>query len=145
MRFQRKISGRPAGFTLIELMIVVAIVGILAAIALPSYIDYLVRGKIPEATSNLAAKRVQLEQFFQDNRTYAGAPACNDDASSSKYFTFSCDSADAAGYALKAEGVDSMAGFTFTLDQNNAKATTAVPSGWTTNASCWVTKKGGEC
>ena len=133
------------GFTLIELMIVVAIVGILAAVALPAYTDYIVRGKIPEATSNLAAKRVQMEQFFQDNLTYASAPACSADTSSSQYFSFSCSSATATAFSLQAVGTGSMTGFTFTVDQSNTKATTAVPSGWTTNAACWVTKKGGDC
>jgi prepilin-type N-terminal cleavage/methylation domain-containing protein len=78
------------GFTLIELMIVIAIIGVLASIGYPSYTDYLIRGRIPDATANLATKRVQLEQFFQDNRTYAGAPACNPDTAVSKYFDFSC-------------------------------------------------------
>lgn len=134
-----------AGFTLIELMIVVAVVGILAAIAMPAYTDYVVRGKIPEATSNLATKRVQMEQFFQDNLTYASAPACTQDTTSSPYFTFSCSAATATAFSLQAVGTGTMAGFTFTVDQSNAKATTAVPSGWATNAACWVTKKGGAC
>ena len=63
---------------------------------MPAYTDYVVRGKIPEATSNLATKRVQMEQFFQDNLTYAGAPACNTDSSASQYFTFSCSAAATA-------------------------------------------------
>ena len=61
------------GFTLIELMIVVAIIGILAAVALPAYNDYVRRGKIANATSVLSMMRVQMEQYFQDNRTYVGA------------------------------------------------------------------------
>jgi len=138
--------GKSGGFTLIELMITVAIIGILAAVALPAYSDYVIRGKIPEATTGLAAKRVRLEQFFQDNKTYAGAPDCSSDSTTSKYFTFSASTAcSASGYTLQAVGQNSMAGFTFTLDQTNAKVTSAVPTGWTTNASCWVTKKGGEC
>ena len=64
-----------SGFTLIELMIAVVVVAILTAIALPSYQEYVTRGKITEATSNLADMRVKLEQFFQDNRTYVGACA----------------------------------------------------------------------
>ena len=62
------------GFTLIELMIVVAIIGILATIALPAYSNYVRSGKATEATSTLASARVQMEQHFQDNRTYVGGP-----------------------------------------------------------------------
>lgn len=134
-----------AGFTLIELMIVVAIVAILGAISLPAYTDYVIRGKIPDATSNLAAKRVQLEQFFQDNRTYVGAAACNSDTTSSQFFDFSCTVQTATSYTVQALGKATMAGFTYTIDHNNLKVTVAVPTGWTTNATCWVTKKGGAC
>jgi type IV pilus assembly protein PilE len=137
---------RCSGFTLIELMVTVAIIGILAAIALPSYSAYVTRGKIPEATSNLAMKRVQMEQYFQDNKTYANAPACVADATSSRFFTFSCTAAaTATAFTLQAVGVGTMTGFTYTVDQSNAKETSAVPTGWTVNTSCWVTKKGGTC
>ena len=139
------------GFTLIELLVVVTIVAILAAIAVPSYTAYVVRGKIPDATSNLAAKRVQMEQYFQDNRTYVGAPACpyppaTPDTSTSRYFTFSCATAPTTvTYTLQAVGTGSMAGFIYSLDQNNNKVTVAAPPGWTTSATCWVTKKDGTC
>ena len=134
------------GFTLMEVMIVVAIVGILAAIALPSYNEYVIRGKIPEATANLAAKRVQMEQFFQDNRTYASAPPCASDTASSQYFTFSCSVAGSAtAFTLEAAGTGTMAGFTYTINQSGAKTTGTVPSGWTTSGSCWVIRKDGSC
>lgn len=135
-----------SGFTLIELMVTVAIVAILASIAVPSYSDYVMRGRIPEATANLAVKRIQMEQYFQDNKTYVNAPPCAVDATSGTHFTFSCvTAATATSYTLQAVGSGPMTGFTYTVDQSNAKSTTAVPSGWTTSASCWVTKKNGGC
>jgi type IV pilus assembly protein PilE len=134
------------GFTLIEVMITVAIIAILASVAVPQYKDYVTRGRIPDATSALSTKQVQLEQYFQDNRTYANAPACASDTTTSANFTFSCGGTNSAtGYTLTATGRNTMAGFTYTVTQSGAKATTAVPSGWTTNANCWVTKKGGVC
>ncbi len=132
------------GFTLVELMVVVAIVTILTMIAMPSYQDYVTRGKIPDATSNLATKRVQMEQYFQDNRTYAGAAPCSSDTTTSKYFTFTGTCA-ATTYTLTATGTGSMAGFVYTIDQDNNKATPGAASGWTTNNTCWVTAKGGAC
>lgn len=139
-------AGRIHGFTLIELMIAIAVAGILAAVAIPSYNSYVMRGKIPEATSALATKRVQLEQYYQDNRTYVGAPACANDAVSSRNFVFSCSVAPTAStYTLQAQGVGSMGGFAFTVNQANVRATTSAPSGWTANGNCWITNKGGAC
>jgi len=132
------------GFTLVELMIVVVIIGILSAIAVPSYTDYVTRGRIPDATSNLAIKAIQMEQFYQDNRSYVGATACPDTATS-QYFDFTCTVQTATAYTLTATGKGTMAGFTYTIDQQGAKATTAVPSDWAANAACWVTGKGGTC
>ena len=121
-----------SGFTLIELMITVAIVAILAAVAMPAYNDYITRSKITDATSNLGAQRVKMEQWYQDNRTYAGAPACN---TTGKYFKISCTTADSTTYTLQAVGGvsggdQSMVGFTFQVDQNNTQDTIATPSGW---------------
>ena len=55
------------GVTLIELMIVVAIVAILARVAMPAYSNYVQRGKVGEAVSNLTQMRIQLEQYYQDH------------------------------------------------------------------------------
>ena len=133
------------GFSLIELMVVVAIIGILAAIALPQYSTYVTRSKFADATSGLASKRVRLEQSFQDNRTYVGATDCNSDTATSQYFTFSCSAATATAFTLQAVGRSSMAGFTFTINESGTRATTVTATGWTGNTGCWITNKGGAC
>lgn len=133
------------GFTLIEVMVTVVIVSILAAVAIPQYKDYVTRGRIPDATSALSSKQVQLEQYYQDNRTYVSAPPCSNDTSSSKFFDFACSSSTATAYVLTATGKSSMTGFTYTVNQAGAKATTAAPTGWTLSTTCWVVKKDGSC
>lgn len=146
------------GFTLIEIIVAIAIVGILSAIALPTYTNYVIRGKIPDATSNLAAKRVQMEQFYQDNHTYVGGPDCNTDTSS-KYFTFSCVIAPGVAptignpsvYTIAAIGNNpgTMAGFGYTIDQSNTKGsviTAPANANWIANSTCgWIINTGGQC
>ncbi|MDB5971605.1 MAG: prepilin-type N-terminal cleavage/methylation protein [Hydrocarboniphaga sp.] len=138
---------RSRGFTLVELMVTVVIITILASLALSSYAAYATRGRIPEATANLAVKQVQLEQFYQDNRIYTGAPACDNDSATSKYFTFSCSVLTDTAYTLLATGRGPMLGFSYTVTQDSSRATAAVPSGWSLPSpnSCWVTRQGGVC
>ena len=89
---------RVRGFTLIELMVTVAIAAILASVAIPMYRDYVIRSRIIDATSKLSDFRVRMEQYFMDNRTYANGANCGiadpkdtDDAS----FTIACKDASA--------------------------------------------------
>ena len=63
------------GFTLIELMIVVAVVGILASIALPSYRDYVIRGNRTEAKAALQSLALAQERFFAVNNRYSATVA----------------------------------------------------------------------
>lgn len=159
-----RVAARTAGFTLIEVMIVVAIIGVLMAIAVPAYNDYLIRSRITEATSTLSELRLRMEQYYQDNRFYyssATAHACLAGGlvrlptdSDTKFFNFRC-TADCAGtattfdatqYTLWACGKGPMAGFNYSVDQANTRATTVTGvSGWAGNNACWVTNKNGAC
>jgi type IV pilus assembly protein PilE len=149
MTANRRLHGKQGadGFTLIEVLITIVIVSILSAVAIPSYREYVIRGNIPEATSRLATKQVQMEQFFQDNRTYVGGTGCTADSTSSKYFDFSCSGVSATGFTITAAGKGSMVGFSYTINQTGAKTTSAVPTGWSTPSpnTCWAVKKAGTC
>lgn len=68
---------RAAGFTLVELMIVVAIIGILAAIAYPSYIDSVRKGKRADGRAALTSLLQQQERYFTQNNTYQTFPIGN--------------------------------------------------------------------
>ena len=130
------------GFTLIEIMIAVAIIGILAAIAVPNYLEYVNRARASEATSALSQMRIRMEQYFQDNRTYAGNDAvlcAAPTGTNTTFFAFSCSvPPSASAYTLSANGVagTAMADYAYDIDQANAKSSTTADGGG--NSNCWV-------
>jgi type IV pilus assembly protein PilE len=140
---------RGRGFTLIEVMIVVAIVGVLAAIALPNYGDYVKRGKIIEATQRLSEARVKLEQFYLDNRKYTdGCANVRTGAGTSDTFDLTCATPTDTTYTVTVTGIaaQGMGSFVYGIDQNNKKTTTGVAAGWSVGSGdCWVTRKDGSC
>ena len=140
------------GFTLIEIMVVVAILAIVAAIAIPSYRDYVIRANIMPAVSGLSSRQTLMEQCYQDNHTYdptAGCPGCvENDTTSDTRFDFKCKPGeDGKTFTLTAKGKGQMSAFEYTVNQAGDKATTVTsgPSGWSGNTGCWVTSKGGAC
>jgi type IV pilus assembly protein PilE len=130
------------GFTLIELMVTVAIIGILAAIAVPQYTKYVQRARATEATSGLADMRIRAEQYFQDNRSYVGMSCSQAAGTSTKFFTFNCVGVPGdVSYKLIAKGRTgtNMSTYEYTIDQDNTKTSKADGA---TGASCWLTTKG---
>ncbi len=118
--------GNATGFTMIEVMIVVAIVAVLAAIALPNYADYIKRGKIIEATSALSDLRTRYEQYYLDNRTYVGGCAIiKPVVNTVRAFDIDCAGETAATYTGTAAGKASegMTGFGYSINQANLKTT----------------------
>lgn len=141
MRFRKQ-----SGFTLIEAMVVVAVLGILAAIGIPNYSRYVTRGNLVEAGNALAEYRVRMEQFYQDNRTYANAGVCGP-ALPVGLENFAVTCALAAGgqaFTATATGAGTTTGFVYTINQANVRATTSIPAHWGAlpgdAATRWVTK-----
>jgi type IV pilus assembly protein PilE len=149
-------SPRRRGFTLIELMITVAIVGILAAVALPSYRAYAVRGRLVAGTNALAALRTSMEQYYLDNRTYQDvstsikSPCSFATAGSSvaDTFTLSCSSLTATTYTLVATGSGITSGAVYTINEQNTSTTQGLPAILGTPPAgnkCWIMRKGDTC
>lgn len=145
-----KISGS-GGFTLIEVMIVTAVIAILASVALPGYNDYVRRSKLTDGTAVLADYRVKLEQYYQDNRNYGpvaggacGAAPPTSAQTVSRAFSYACvvGAAPADTYIVTASnvagaGLGAAADYVYTLNEQNARATTKF-KGAASTATCWL-------
>ena len=139
-----------AGFTLIELMIAVAVVAILAGIAIPQYSDHLVRASLTAATGTLKEVRARMEQRYADNRSYAnaaGACAIPNFTDPDSGFSFTCAIAAAGqSFTWTATGTGRAAGFTYTVDEAGIERTVAAKAGWTSASlpvTRFVVRKGG--
>ncbi len=155
IRFAGAKRASQSGFTLMEVLVVTAILGILLGLALPSYRDYVRRGSIPEATAALSDYRVKMEQYYQDHRNYGSSTKCaNDDPAPAwkdfspagkKNFDYGCETpADGQDYKLTATGKSTsvVAGHTYELTSSTTKTTSF--KGESVDKSCWVVR-GDEC
>ena len=137
-------TSRPQGFTVIELLITLVIVGILTAVALPSYRAYIQRSKVPVALDALSAVATRMEQCYQDTGTYTGCGPCNTASlptpnNFSLGCTISTSGANAGRFfTVTATGSGPMYGYGYSIDSTGARATTAHPNG--SNSTCWTTR-----
>lgn len=151
------LRGRVArGFTLIEIMIVVAIISILAAVAIPSYRDYILRGQLVDATTLLASTRANMERYYQDNRRYSSVSAlilapCDARVPEAQRrqgkFVVTCSVLNDTAFTLLATGDTAIAGFSYSIDQAETRRTVSVGTGWTVPNpnTCWAVKRGQTC
>jgi len=129
------------GFTLIELLISLFILGILAAIAYPSYQDFVIKTRRVDAQSELIKAQIEQSSYrithptYINNATSAGLPSNN------QHYAFSVVSASVNTYIMKAEAKstsgqsnDQVICKTLFIDQNNTKTS----DGSTENSACWV-------
>jgi type IV pilus assembly protein PilE len=131
---------RQSGFTLIELMITVAIVGILATIAYPSYQEYVRRANRADAQAAMLEDAQFLERFFTTSNpsTYSGAdlPKQQSPESGTPKYSITTAAASPTGFriqAVPADGYEDPKCGTLTIDQTGAKTA----SGTGTLADCW--------
>src|SRR3954466_9158623 len=110
------------GFTLIELMIVVAIIGILAAVAIPAYQDYIARAQVSEAVSLLGSGKTPLAEYFADKGAWPSAASDVMGSTTGKYV----DSITAANSGNIAGTASS---FTLTATMKTATINSAITGG----------------
>lgn len=136
------LGDRPAtrGFTLIELMIVVAVIAILAAIAYPAYTQHLIKARRAAAAGCLLEAAQFMERHYTVNLSYAGArpPACSADVA--RFYTLSPGTPTARTYVLSAAPISTSAQArdtkcgTLTLNQQGVRG----EGGTATSADeCW--------
>ena len=139
-----------AGFSLMELMITVAIVGILASIAYPSYQEQVAKSRRAEASGALLSAAQALERYYTANGRYTTTPAGSTLPSvfsatvpenGTAYYNIAASSASANAFTLKASRAGVMAGDAcgdFTVDETGSYSITAMPSGSSKSVSdCW--------
>ena len=132
------------GFTLMEVLVTIVIVGILSAVAIPAYSNHVTRSRTAEAFTALGAAQMNAEQFWNNERSYAGFNQSSGFPAATPNFTYVLSNATASTFTVTATGRAKMTGFTYTIDQNGTRTTTATPA-WGTSTACWVDKKGGQC
>lgn len=127
------------GFTLVEIMITVAIIGILTAIALPSYRSHVTKSRLVDAFSGLSMVPSQGTDFWPRKNTFENFDRL---PANTKNFTFKIDEATVHSLKVTATGIDQAAGFNYSIDQSGNRSSTTT---WGSSTTCWVDTKEGKC
>jgi type IV pilus assembly protein PilE len=128
-----------SGFTLIELMIVVAIMAVLVAIGIPSYSSYVLKGKLTEGQTLLSDLQLREEQYYADNRAYADGMTPR---TAGKYFTNTSCVTSSANQSYICTARMTSPSYSYTVNDGGAKTTTKPDN---STASCWLTSDSGTC
>ena len=132
------------GFTLIELMIVVAIIAILAAIALPAYSDYIKKSKVSEVVLAASASRTALAEYVAGNNALPTAAQFTPESNATQYVSgITWDGTAITATATNiGTGID---GQTITLTPNAANVGNGIVSSWTCAGSIPSQFRPGTC
>lgn len=134
---------RPAGFTLIELMVTLAVLAILAAVAYPSYAEHVRRARVQAAFDGLSNAQLRLETAYQDRADY-GAGTCAVALPVDRYFAFACVlTGGGQGFTLSATGTGAMAGYAYSVNEQGVRRTVSHPRGAPAE-DCW-SDRGATC
>ena len=143
MNTQAKIPARAHGFTLIELMVVVAIVGVLAAIAVPAYQKSVRKSDRADAKATLTSLGQVLERCYTQNFSYKGCsgatPAPSPATSPKGFYTLSVPSVTTSTYTVQAVAIGAQTKDTgcTTMSLNNNGVKSSGSSTSTDTAGCW--------